>query len=114
MYSAFDNGNEVQGVFLDFSKAFDSVWHEGLLYKLERIGINGNLLYWFRSYLFNRKQQVVINGDTSDPKVLECGVPQGSVLGPLLFLVYINDITDDLESECFIFADDTSLFETVK
>jgi hypothetical protein len=114
IYNAFDKGDEVQGVFLDFSKAFDSVWHEGLLYKLERMGVKGNILHWFRSYLVDRKQRVVINGDTSDPKHLECGVPQGSVLGPLLFLVYINDITDDLESDCFIFADDTSLFEIVK
>ena len=114
IYSAFDNGDEVIGVFLDFSKAFDTVWHEGLLFKLERVGIKGKLLSWFKSYLTGRKQRVVINSEISDVKSLESGVPQGSVLGPLLFLVYINDIVDNIQSDCYLFADDTSLFETVK
>ena len=69
---------------------------------------------WFKSYLLERKQRVVINSEISDARNLECGVPQGSVLGPLLFLVYINDIVDNIKSDCFIFADDTSLFETVQ
>ena len=114
LYSAFDDSDEVQAVFLDFSKAFDSVWHEGLIYKLGKMGIKGKLLLWFKSYLSDRKQKVVINGETSDIKAMECGVPQGSVLGPLLFLVYINDIVDNIKSDIYLFADDASLFETVR
>ena len=114
IYNAFDDGDEVQAVFLDFSKAFDSVWHEGLVYKLGTMGIRGKLLSWFTSYLSDRKQKVVVNGDISDAKLMECGVPQGSVLGPLLFLIYINDIVNDIKSDIYIFADDTSLFQTVK
>jgi hypothetical protein len=98
---------------LDISKAFDKVWHKDLLFKLERLGIRDSLLSWIKSYLTNRKQQVVIDGNMSDWKDIEAGVPQGSVLGHLLFLVYINDITDNIQSTCFLYADDTSLLEIV-
>ena len=104
---------EVRAVFLDISKAFDKVWHDGLLYKLEQNGITGHLLLLLKNYLSNRKQRVVINGSLSDYSKIEAGVPQGSVLGPLLFLVYINDLEKDIKSNIKFFADDTMLFSIV-
>ena len=100
-------------VFLDISKAFDKVWHKGLLYKLESLGVRDLLLKWIKSYLTGRKQRVIIDGQSSDWREIEAGVPQGSVLGPLLFLIYINDITCDLQCNRFLYADDTSLVEVV-
>jgi retron-type reverse transcriptase len=100
-------------VFCDISKVFDKVWHKGLLYKLKTIGVRDPLLGWFESYLTNRKQQVVIDGKSSEWQCIKAGVPQGSVLGPLLFLIYINDITENLETDCFLYADDTSLYDIV-
>ena len=98
-------------MFCDISKAFDRVWHKGLLVKLARIGITGELLEWIESYLSDRKQRVVINGKSSDWGDVKAGVPQGSVLGPLLFLIYINDITFTTEnSEIRLFADDTVMY----
>jgi hypothetical protein len=113
IHCQLDTDDEVLAVFLDLSKAFDKVWHKGLLYKLKRIGITGKLLEWIESYLTNRKQQVVINGSKSDILELYAGVPQGSVLGPLLFLVYINDLSDGLSGGTFLFADDSSIFHNV-
>ncbi len=104
---------EVRMVFLDISKAFDKVWHKGLLYKLERLGARDPLLKWFKTYLTGRKQRVTIDGQSSDWSEIKAGVPQGSVLGPLLFLIYINNITTDLQSSSFLYADDTSLLEVV-
>ena len=110
---AVDLQKEVRVVFLDISKAFDRVWHHGLLYKLERSGISQSLLQWFKNYLSNRQQRVVINGKTSTWGTINAGVPQGSVLGPLLFLIFINDIVDIVHSKIKLFADDTSLYLTV-
>ena len=103
----------VRGVFLDISKAFDKVWHEGLLFKLESYGIGGELLNLFKDYLHEPQQRVVLNGQSSSWEAIKSGVPQGSVLSSLLFLIYINDFSDSLSSTCKIFADDRSLFSFV-
>ena len=103
------NSKIVQGAFLDISSAFDKVWHNGLIAKLSQIGIDGTLATFFKSYLSNRKQCVVLEGEKSTLLDIEAGVPQGSRLGPLLFIIYINDIIIDIESEILLFADDTTL-----
>ncbi len=108
---SIDKGKYGCGIFIDLRKAFDTVNHNILLKKLEHYGIRGSILKWFESYLSNRKQFVVFNGQSSDLKSISCGVPQGSVLGPLLFLIYINDlpnISDKLKF--FLFADDTNIY----
>ena len=104
---------DVSGVFLDISKAFDKVWHEGILFKLKTYGVNSEVLTLLTNYLHERYQRVLLNGQTSSWELVKSGVPQGSVLGPLLFLIYINDLPDNLKSNCKIFADDTSLFYKV-
>ena len=114
IYKALEKGREVRAVFLDISKAFDRVWHRGLLAKLKSLGVNGPMLLWFESYLSGRKQRVVIDGECSDWQNIQAGVPQGSVLGPLLFLIYINDITNDISTNCFLFADDSLLIDEVE
>ena len=115
LYKAFDANPslETRGVFLDISKAFDKVWHEGLLHKLKCYGVDGELYKIIENYLKNRKQRVVLNGQHSSWKAINAGVPQGSVLGPLLFLIYINDLPENLISVAKLFADDTSIFSTV-
>ena len=100
-------------MFLDISKAFNKVWHEGLILKLSRYGVCGNLLYLLKDLLKHRKQRVVLNGENSSWQGSTSGVPQGSILGPLLLLIYINDLPDGLSSNCKLFADDTSLFSVV-
>ena len=97
-------------VFCDVSEAFDRVWHKGLLFKLRQNGIEGKLLEWLNSYLSQRKQKVGLKSCFSGLKSIFAGVPQGSVLGPLLFLVYINDIAKHLLCLTRLFADDSSLF----
>ena len=94
IHEAFEDSKclEVRAVFLDISKAFDKVWHKGLIFKLKQNGVSGRLLKFFESYLSNRKQRVMINGSYSDHANIKSVVPRGSVLGPLLFLVYINDL----------------------
>ena len=111
--NAFDKGLEVCGIFLDISKAFDKVWHDGLIFKLRQNGISGDIINILQDFLRNRKQRVVLNGQCSSWADVNAGVPQGSILGPLLFLIYINDLSDGLKSECKLFADDTSLFSVV-
>ena len=93
-----------------FDNVLKEVWHEGLILKLSCDGIFGNLLYLLKDFLKYWKQRVVLNGQNSSWKGITSGVPQGSILGPLLFLIYINDLPDGLSSNCKLFADDTSLF----
>ncbi len=108
---ALDRQKELRIVFCDISKAFDRVWHPGLLNKLLKTGISGTLYKWFENYLTNREQRVVINGQCSSWGKINSGVPQGSVLGPLLFLIFINDVTEVVKSsEIRLFADDTILY----
>ena len=113
--TAFDDRRclEVRSVYLDMSKAFDKVWHDGLIFKLKQNGIEGNLLKLFKNYLTNRKQRVVLNGSESNWGEIKAGVPQSSVLGPLLFLIYVNDLEKGIKSSVKFFADDTSLFSIV-
>ena len=113
IYKSFDACLDVRAVFLDISKAFDKVWHQGLLYKLKQNGISGNLQETLTDFLKDRKQRVVLHGQNSSWKSVEAGVFQGSILGPLLFLIYINDLPDNLSTNVKLFADDTSLFSVV-
>ena len=113
IHQSFDDGFDVLSVFHDISKAFDKVWHDVLIFKLKQNGISGNLLNLLSNFLRNRKQRVVLNGQTSSWADVNAGVPQGSILGPLLFLIYINDLADGLSSNAKLFADDTSLFSVV-
>ena len=113
IYQFLDQGYEEGGVFLDISKASAKVWHKELLYKLEQNGIKGLLLNILKDFLKSRKQRVVLNGQHSSWSDVLAGVPQGSILGPLLFLIYINDLSDGLNCNPKLFADDTSLFSTV-
>ena len=98
---------------MDILKAFDKVWHEGLLLKLKSNGISGHLLNLFSDFLDKRYQRTFLNGKSSDWKRITARVPQGSVLGPLLFLIYVNDLADDIMSYVKLFADDTSVFNVV-
>ena len=86
-----DEGKEVLAVFCDISKAFDRVWHRGLISKLPLSGISSQLLFWLNDYLSDRKQFVVLSGTTSDTVEISAGVPQGSIIVPILFLVFINE-----------------------
>ena len=111
---AVDGGKEVRVVFCDISKAFDRVWHRGLIHKLRDIGCSDGLLNWFSSYLSNRQQCVIYNGQASEWTFVKAGIPQGSILGPLLFLIYINDIVNELRAYVRLFADDTILYIIVE
>ena len=116
-FQALEAKNDVCSVFFDLKKAFDSVPHQPLMEKLQKYGLDGNILSWISSYLTNRKQHVVVDGATSTDENVLSGVPQGSVLGPLLFLIYIDDVTaTTFSDECALnlFADDMLLYKIVK
>ena len=114
IYQSSDYNLEVRTVFLDIAKAFDKAWRKGLIYKLKQNGLSGNILNTIIDFLSFRKQRVVLNGQVSQWTIIEAGVPQGSILGPLLFFIYINDLSDDLSTNAKLFADDTSLFSVVR
>ena len=109
IYNGLKDNKKIAAVFLDISKAFDRVWHDGLIHKLNKVGVHGKLLKWLKSYLSKRSQRVLINGKFSSFIEITSGVPQGSILGPLLFLIYFNDIVDDVKNHIFLFADDTTI-----
>ena len=109
-----DKGKDIKFIFCDVSKAFDKVWQRGLLHKLKKYGINRNLHKWFESYVCNRRQRVINEGSRSTWMTTTAGVPQGSVLGPYLFLLYINDIVEKINTNIRLFADDTSLFTVIE
>ena len=104
---------QVDAILLDFSKAFDKVPHQRLLLKLQHYGVRGNLLKWIEDFLSARTQEVVIDGTKSTPSPVSSGVPQGTVLGPLLFLAYINDMPEGIQSTVKLFADDSLLYRKI-
>jgi len=108
-----DKKEQVDLAILDFSKAFDTVPHRRLLHKLEKYGITGNIFNWIKSFLTQRQQQVLVEGEVSTPCKVESGVPQGTVLGPLLFLCHINDLPENISSQVRLFADDCLLYRSV-
>ena len=110
-----DQGGQVDTIYLDMSKAFDQINHQRLLHKLTNSGIGRNLLKWFQLNLTDRRQRVVVIGATSDPLPVCSGVPQGSILGPTLFLLYVNNLPDVIKSsQVSIFAGDTKVFSTIR
>ena len=114
VHEAFDKRKQVDMIYLDFRKAFDSVPYKELLYKLWIIGITGDLWLWFKSYLSGRSHYVAYDNVSSETCPVLSGVPQGSILGPLLFIVYVNDILDAItHSSCFMFADDVKLLKVI-
>ena len=111
--SIYEEKLPIDEIFLDIQKAFDKVPHQRLLYKLKKVGIEGEMLSWIESFLSERYQRVSIKQSHSKWTRIRSGVPQGSVLGPILFILYINDLPDLVKASCSIFADDTKLIKTI-
>ncbi|MEW8547692.1 MAG: reverse transcriptase family protein, partial [Candidatus Thiodiazotropha sp.] len=111
--AAYDDSIQVDTIYLDIKKAFDTVPHRRLLCKLKAYGIDGEILSWIKDFLSNRMQRVRVNSFYSDWKDVSSGIPQGSVLGPVLFIIYINDLPECVESVCKIFADDTKIYRLI-
>ena len=113
IYNSLDALGETRAIALDIPKAFDKVWHAGLLHKLKAYGVAGSILSILESFLKERSLKVVLDGQSSPLYNINAGVPQGSVLGPTLFLVFINDLPDEVLSRIGIYADDTTLYSCV-
>ncbi len=109
-----DEGETTDVIFMDFKKAFDSVPHRRLLEKVRSYGITGETWNWISAFLTNRRQRVTVMGEMSPWHPVRSGVPQGSVLGPVLFAIYINDLPEQVTSDLFLFADDTKMHKTVR
>ena len=109
-----DRGGSVDVVYMDFRKAFDYVPHRRLMQKVKAHGIQGRLHSWIGDFLIDRTQQVTINGVPSEKAAVTSGIPQGSVLGPLLFIMYINDLPNHVQNEVRILTDDRKLFKEVE
>ena len=109
-----DDGSPVDVIYLDFQKAFDKVPHQRLILKLKSHGMENSIITWIEQWLTDRRQRVVVDGEVSSWKSVLNGVPQGSVLGPILFLVYINDLEEGVTGKILKFADDTKLFTKTK
>ena len=107
---AFSRSGATRAVALDISKAFDIVWHAGLLHKLKSYGISGQIFGLISYFLSNRRVRVILDGKSSQEYPVNAGVPQGSILGPTLFLLYINDLPDDVICNIAIYVDDTTLY----
>lgn len=115
-FQLLEEGKDICAIFLDYRKAFDSVPHRTLIDKLEGIDLNPHIIAWLSNYLTSRKQRVVVDGSSSSPTDVLSGVPQGSILGPLLFLIYIDGITEvALSSKCrlVLYADDILIYSPI-
>ena len=109
-----EDGESIDIIHTDFAKAFDSVPHQRLLEKVRNFGITGNVHNWVKSFLSGRKQRVCVEAELSSWAGVKSGIPQGSVLGPTLFVIFINDMPDIVRSVCLLFADDAKIFRSIK
>ncbi|CAL4257485.1 unnamed protein product, partial [Meganyctiphanes norvegica] len=114
VHDILDEHDPVDAIYLDCKKAFDTVPHRRLLAKLQAYGITGKVLKWIECFLSDRSQRVIVKGILSDSLPVWSGVPQGSVLGPILFLIFINDLLEGITSSGKLFADDSKLFRRIK
>ena len=111
--TSLDEETSVDAIYMDFSKAFDKVPHRRLLLKARNAGVDGNVLRWLESFFIGRRQRVILRNGLSSWKSVTSGVPQGSILGPTLFLIYVNDLPDQICSTAKMFADDTKLYRNI-